>query len=181
MNFDQILQDPKVQMAVGMASIFHGNQSYGDRPYMEHVRAVAQLVFERGNPGVDNVVPMVCAAILHDTLEDTALTPEAIKRAFGDEVFNMVDACTKKDDDLCRACAFKRTVPRLLAVPGAVTIKLADRLANMQNALNNRSTHLNMYVREYPGFKKLLAPAGGNEKLWEALDEVYAKSLEKKK
>jgi (p)ppGpp synthase/HD superfamily hydrolase len=167
-------------MAMGYAIAKHGDQKYGDKPYSDHLRAVAQLLYILARPEEDVVDDVMAAALLHDVLEDTDARPEEIEQLFGANVLEIVRACTKTDEDLCRRCAFRRTVKALKVNRWALPVKLADRLANMQNSLANRSTHLNMYVREYPEFKQLLHDGTWAE-LWVALDDTFKKGQEKAK
>jgi guanosine-3',5'-bis(diphosphate) 3'-pyrophosphohydrolase len=61
-------------------------------PYITHPVAVAGIVAELGMEA-----PTLCAALLHDTVEDTALSLADIARDFGDEVARLVDGVTKLD------------------------------------------------------------------------------------
>lgn len=67
-----------------------GQKRMSGEPYISHCVAVAILLAEL------HVQPVVVAAgLLHDTVEDTAITLEDIRRDFGDEVGNLVDGVTK--------------------------------------------------------------------------------------
>lgn len=67
-----------------------GQKRMSGEPYISHCVAVAILLAEL------HVQPVVVAAgLLHDTVEDTAVTLEDIRRDFGDEVANLVDGVTK--------------------------------------------------------------------------------------
>ncbi len=67
-----------------------GQKRMSGEPYISHCVAVAILLAEM------RVQPVVVAAgLLHDTVEDTAVTLDDIRRDFGDEVANLVDGVTK--------------------------------------------------------------------------------------
>ncbi len=67
-----------------------GQKRMSGEPYITHCVAVAIILAEM------HVQPVVVAAgLLHDTVEDTAVTLEDIRRNFGDEVANLVDGVTK--------------------------------------------------------------------------------------
>ena len=80
----------------------------------------------------------LCAALLHDVIEDTAATRAELAEQFGDEVAGLVDAVTKltqirfETREQAQAAYFRKM---MLAVAGdlrVILIKLADRLHNMR-------------------------------------------------
>lgn len=190
-RFQEYLLQRPVSEALGFATVMHGSQKYGTEPYQSHLLAVAEALYELylTKPDALDVFRVTCfhlnpmvhvlqAALLHDVLEDTETKYPDLVYRFGPEAANIVMACTKdpndEDADLCRECSFKRTVKALKKETHAVAVKLADRLVNMRKSTQERSTHLNMYVREYPGFRKLLYTGKPEEeRLFAALDEAY--------
>ncbi len=80
-----------IQRAYRMAEEAHRDQKRNSgEPYINHCLAVAQILAELRVP------PEVLAAgLLHDTVEDTTVTLEDIRRDFGDVVANLVDGVTK--------------------------------------------------------------------------------------
>jgi HD domain len=99
-------------------------------PYITHPAAVARLLARLHN--VDD--PTLCAAILHDTVEDTPYTPAALTRDFGSEIALMVNEVTALDR-LGRQ--HDREASQVMAVirsadTRVVAVKVADRLHNMQ-------------------------------------------------
>lgn len=174
MTFKEALSRPIPSMALGFAIAKHGDQKYGQDPYSVHLLRVAQIVFEVCNPNENWVDDVLAAAILHDVLEDTDATEEVVLGMFGKKVVDIVKACTKYDDDLCRKCAFRRTVKALLSTDWALQVKLADRLANMQKSNIDQSPQQKMYVREYGDFKSLLfRDVKSDAKLWYELDKAF--------
>jgi (p)ppGpp synthase/HD superfamily hydrolase len=71
----------------------HGGQTRKGTaiPYISHPIAVASLVLEDGGTLED-----AAAALLHDTIEDTDTTPDELRRAFGDRVARIVEACSDR-------------------------------------------------------------------------------------
>ncbi len=67
-----------------------GQKRASGEPYIQHCLAVADILAELRMPPV-----VVAAGLLHDTVEDTDLTLEDIRRDFGDEVASLVDGVTK--------------------------------------------------------------------------------------
>lgn len=75
-----------VDAAAELAARMHAAQRYGGQPYMVHLQAVVDVLREQGalTPELEIV------AWLHDTLEDTTLTPAAIESQFGPRVREFV-------------------------------------------------------------------------------------------
>ena len=102
-------------------------------PYFSHPLEVAGILTEMR---LDDAT--IAAAVLHDTIEDTASTREEIERLFGAEIASLVDGLTKIDKlDLVskRAEQGENFRKLLLAVSDDVRVllvKLADRLHNMR-------------------------------------------------
>ena len=67
-----------------------GQKRASGEPYINHCLAVASILAEMHVPP-----SVVAAGLLHDTVEDTALTLEDIRRDFGDEIARLVDGVTK--------------------------------------------------------------------------------------
>lgn len=96
---------------------------------IDHVRKVVGNLLEMGVQ--DQCV--VCAAWLHDTIEDTDANYDGIRSEFGKDVADMVSSLSK-DNRLPRDMRIVEYVERLgRAAPGAKTIKLADILANLES------------------------------------------------
>ncbi len=80
-----------LQRALDVAENAHNKQKRASgEPYINHCKAVASILAEM------NVPPAVVAAgLLHDTVEDTGIDFKDLKREFGKEIFNLVQAVTK--------------------------------------------------------------------------------------
>lgn len=134
----------KIRYAYFLAEKAHRGQTRtSGEAYIHHPLAVARILVDLN---MDDDV--VCAALLHDVLEDThELTPEDIQRDFGKDVLAMVEGVTKltfkHQGDLNprqkRAAETTRTAESLRKMLLAMAedfrvmvIKLADRLHNMQ-------------------------------------------------
>ncbi|RIK28484.1 MAG: (p)ppGpp synthetase [Anaerolineae bacterium] len=80
-----------VQRAYRMAEEAHrGQKRSSGEPYINHCIAVASILAELRVPS-----EVVAAALLHDTVEDTAITLSDIRREFGDTISILVDGVTK--------------------------------------------------------------------------------------
>jgi guanosine-3',5'-bis(diphosphate) 3'-pyrophosphohydrolase len=102
-------------------------------PYILHPVAVAQIL---ANMRMDHV--SIAAAILHDTIEDTALSWQDIESNFGPEIADLVDGVTKLDKMKFRtrieadAESFRKLMLAMSRDLRVIFIKLADRLHNMR-------------------------------------------------
>ncbi|HEU5035287.1 MAG TPA: bifunctional (p)ppGpp synthetase/guanosine-3',5'-bis(diphosphate) 3'-pyrophosphohydrolase [Mycobacteriales bacterium] len=121
-----------VQRAFEVADRCHRGQfrRSGD-PYITHPLAVATIVAELGMEE-----PTICAALLHDTVEDTALSLADVRRDFGDEVAMLVDGVTKLDKvkygESAEAETIRKMVVAMARDPKVLILKLADRLHNVR-------------------------------------------------
>lgn len=104
-------------------------------PYMIHPLAVAQIVVEEIGLGAKSV----CAALLHDVVEDTDYSVEDIKVRYGEKIASMVDGLTKmkRVGDIAQSGSeqaenFKKMLFTLSDDVRVILIKLADRLHNMR-------------------------------------------------
>ncbi len=121
-----------LQKAYEVAERRHADQlrRSGD-PYITHPLAVANILAELG---LDTTT--LVAALLHDTVEDTGYTMEALTTDFGEEVAHLVDGVTKLDKVALGTAADAETIRKMIiamARDGRVlVIKVADRLHNMR-------------------------------------------------
>lgn len=80
----------------------------------------------------------LCAALLHDTVEDTGVELETIKDSFGDEIANLVDGVTKlagihfQSRDEKQAENYRKMILAMATDIRVILIKLADRMHNMR-------------------------------------------------
>jgi GTP pyrophosphokinase len=121
-----------LQRAYDVAEEMHREQRRrsGD-PYITHPLAVATILAELG---MDTVT--LVAALLHDTVEDTAYSLDMLNQDFGPEVGKLVDGVTKLDKVKLGTAAEAETIRKMVIAmaedPRVLVIKLADRLHNMR-------------------------------------------------
>ena len=127
-------QIDEVRRAHALGQQLHSGQTRtSGEPYIYHPLAVARILAEMR---LDHVT--IIAAILHDVIEDTAITREEIATDFGDDVAALVDGVSKFDraEGVSRAQAQAESVRKLLLAMTkdlrVILIKLADRLHNMR-------------------------------------------------
>ena len=124
----------KIRKAYEMADNLHkGQVRQSGEPYISHPLNVAYILAEM-NADSDTL----CAALLHDTLEDTNITKEEIAFEFNDEVAKLVDGVTKiskmnfsskKDQNMANT---RKIITSITEDVRIIIIKLADRLHNMR-------------------------------------------------
>ena len=101
-----------------------------NQPYVNHVIEVAHVLAQEG--GVEDVA-LLCAALLHDTVEDTASTDADIRDRFGDEIADLVAEVT---DDKSLPKAERKTLQIAHAAGAserAKMLKLADKICNVRD------------------------------------------------
>ncbi|MBE6274819.1 MAG: bifunctional (p)ppGpp synthetase/guanosine-3',5'-bis(diphosphate) 3'-pyrophosphohydrolase [Bacteroides sp.] len=103
-------------------------------PYIMHPIAVAQIACSEIGLGSTSI----CAALLHDVVEDTDYTVEDIENLFGPKIAQIVDGLTKISGGIFgdRASAQAENFKKLLLTMNddirVILIKIADRLHNMR-------------------------------------------------
>jgi len=115
------------------AHAHHGQSRKSGEPYITHPVAVAGILAELGLDA-----ETIIAAILHDTLEDTELSREALAAEFGEAVAELVDGVTKLDKmrfgsrQEADAESFRKMLLAMARDLRVILIKLSDRLHNMR-------------------------------------------------
>jgi len=113
--------------------LHQGQKRKSGDPYIAHPVAVATLLRELGGDAVT-----VAAGLLHDVIEDTEVTPEALEAEFGSEVRLLVEGVTKlskfnfSSKTEQQAENFRRMFVAMAKDIRVIVVKLADRLHNMR-------------------------------------------------
>ena len=164
-----------LERAYATAERFHEGQmrKSGD-PYITHPLAVTVILAELGM-----TEPTLVAALLHDTVEDTPYTLDALRNDFGDEVAHLVDGVTKLDKvqygDSAQAETIRKMIVAMSRDIRVLVIKLADRLHNMRTL---RYVPLKSQERSARETLDIYAPLahrlGMNTIKWELEDLAFA-------
>ena len=152
----------------------HGDQKrkYTGEPYINHPVAVAHIVMT-----TDPDCEMVCAALMHDVIEDTAKTFEDIRDAgFRDGIARLVVELSdvSKPEDGNRATRKAMDREHLAGISDrAKTIKLADLIHNSGSIAKYDQDFSKVYMRE----KRLLLPLleGGDPGLMALAESIVDK------
>jgi (p)ppGpp synthase/HD superfamily hydrolase len=163
------------QSARTMAVAAHGDQRYGEQPYSDHLEEVV-AVLHRFGASLENeaTAPLLVAAWLHDSVEDTALGHEEVAVTFGPVVADLVWRVTD-EPGRNRKERKAATYPKIAADETAILLKLADRIANVESSIRYELRLLEMYRKEQQSFQAALRPHCQSElaeRMWAALDEL---------
>ena len=158
--------------------------------FVKHVSAVGMPLGEDAFT-CSEFEQLLAAAWLHDVVEDTSGTSQETKckdvaEMFGDSVADLVAAVTEFEQILTAAWLHdviedaggtsQETYPKIRSVRGAVALKLADRIANVEAG----GSLVAMYQEEYEDFRRALHTAGEYEATWAHLDALLRPAAESK-
>jgi guanosine-3',5'-bis(diphosphate) 3'-pyrophosphohydrolase len=122
--------------AVAFAADKHKNQRRKDAeasPYINHPIALANVLANEG--GITNK-DVLCAAMLHDTIEDTETTEGELRLAFGDKIASIVLEVTD-DKSLDKAARKQMQIEHAPHISiEAKMVKLADKISNLRDILS---------------------------------------------
>lgn len=124
-----------IERAFRFAKAAHaGVRRRSGEPYILHPIAVAKIVISELGLGSTSI----CAAFLHDVVEDTEYTTEDIEAAFGPKIASIVEGLTKisggifGDKASAQAENFRKLLLSMSSDIRVILIKMADRLHNMR-------------------------------------------------
>lgn len=124
----------RISRAYDFGKTAHGSQTRANgKPYFEeHCVAVAKHVIDLG---MDSV--LICAALLHDTIEDTETTAQQIASEFGEEIAFLVEGVSKLGKIKYRGNerhveSLRKFFVSIARDVRVVILKLADRLHNLE-------------------------------------------------
>ena len=133
-SYNRFLNSDSLNKAYNFALEAHQNQKRDEGvPYIIHPVAVAKILTELK---LDSAT--ITTGLLHDTIEDTNVTYETVKKEFGEEVANLVEGVTKisaledKASSDSKAENFRKLILATSKDIRVLLVKLADRLHNMR-------------------------------------------------
>lgn len=155
-------------------------RKYSHEPYVNHPIRVAYKVWKRGLRSEE----IVCAALLHDVVEDCGITVGTLKGLFGIGVSHLVDEVSDKFDDPKYGNRHNRKELELLRLSGvsdnAKAIKLADMLDNLPCIVENDPKFGDVYFEEKKRLFDAIKGIEQNRYLETEVDYMF-KELSKKK
>ncbi|MBO5007447.1 MAG: bifunctional (p)ppGpp synthetase/guanosine-3',5'-bis(diphosphate) 3'-pyrophosphohydrolase [Clostridia bacterium] len=170
----------KITSAYKLADDAHKDQKrISGTPYITHPLAVANTV-----AGMQMDVDSICAALLHDVVEDTAYSREDITRLFGEQVALLVDGVTKLDK-IEFSNKEERDMENLrkmfLAMASdirVIIIKFADRMHNMSTLISMSEEKQREKARETLSIFAPLAHRLGMYKIKWELEDLSLKYID---
>ena len=167
-----------ILQALEFASIKHKDQRRKDAeasPYINHPIALAKVLCVEG--GITNT-KLICAALLHDTIEDTETTAEELQAHFGKAITKIVLEVTD-DKKLLKAQRKRLQIEHARhASKRAKLVKLADKISNLRDILKSPPANWSKKRKqEYFDWAKQVVDEvrDASKKLSNVFDEVYAK------
>lgn len=152
----------------------HGNQQYGNYPYIYHLDQVAKSVAEFDDTAV-------VIAYLHDVLEDTDTSFECLQDRFGLHVARSVFAIsmpkTGSRKERLRRMYFRANMLKDsgFSFTDAFAVKVADRYANIRECiLQKRLSLLKRYKLEHKDFRDTFYIPGLCDNKWHAVDSFFS-------
>lgn len=135
MRLTQYLQEmAPIDYAIDLASDLHSGQIrkiFGE-PYIVHPKKVRELV--RKYKKSKSLQSLEVASILHDTVEDTGIAIEHIRKLFGGLVASLVAELTSDKEEIKKMGKDEYLSQKMLTMSNwGLVIKLADRLANLSD------------------------------------------------
>ena len=174
---DQIPPINLVLKALAFAAHKHRHQRRKDAeasPYINHPIALADVLANEA--GIEDPI-VICAALLHDTVEDTQTTPQELKEEFGAEIAGVVSEVTD-DKSLPKAERKRLQVQHAATVSHrARLVKLADKICNLRDVALSPPTEWSLdRKREYFDWARAVVDRlrGAHPKLEAIFDRAYA-------
>jgi guanosine-3',5'-bis(diphosphate) 3'-pyrophosphohydrolase len=128
------IEREEIERAFAFACESHeGQERKSGEDFITHPLGVARIC-----AGLRLDTATLCAALLHDTVEDTSASPEEVRERFGEEIAQLVDGVTKlteitfKSRDERQAENYRKMMVAMATDVRVILIKLADRLHNMR-------------------------------------------------
>jgi (p)ppGpp synthase/HD superfamily hydrolase len=160
-----------LERALLVAEVAHSTQKYDIYPYIYHIKQVVKIAEELG---YDETILVGCA--LHDVMEDADLSYNDIKKAFGEDVAEIV-FCVTDELGRNRKERKEKTYPKIRANWKAIAVKICDRIANATHSHHEggKSGMFKLYQKEHIDFCRNLGadnPHEETKKAWERLERL---------
>jgi guanosine-3',5'-bis(diphosphate) 3'-pyrophosphohydrolase len=164
--------------AIDFAAVKHRMQRRKDAdasPYINHPIALARVL--KIEAGISDTT-VLCAAFLHDTIEDTETTAEELSAEFGPKIASIVEEVTD-DTTMRREDRKRRQIERAAHISTeAQLVKLADKICNLRDMADAPPSRWDLQRRkEYFDWAKAVVDQlrGAHPELERIFDRTYAR------
>lgn len=180
---DKNYQVSKIRLAYEFAEKMHIDQKReSGEPYITHPLSVAEIMFDLGMD-----TDTICAALLHDVVEDTQASLDELKKLFGEDVANLVDGVTKltqfvggaNSKEEQQAENIRKIFLSMAKDIRVIIIKLGDRLHNMRTLGFRSEAKQRTVSLETMNIFVPLANRLGIQNLKDELEEISFKYLDR--
>ena len=171
----------KITAAYEIANEAHeGVKRSSGEPYITHPIAVADILLDFCMD-----TDTICAALLHDVVEDTDVSLDTLRKKFGDDVANLVDGVTKigqvplnntKEEQ--QAENIRKILIAMSKDIRVIIIKLADRLHNMRTIMYRPPEKQRKKALETMNFYAPIAHRLGMSAVKEEMEDISIKILD---
>jgi len=175
MNYDLFIR------ALAFAAEKHRDQRRVDaeaRPYINHPIALTRVLSVEADVHDPEVL---CAALLHDTIEDTDCTEEELRREFGDRITSLVLEVTDDTTQPKQVRKQRQIDEAAKKTPAAKLVKLADKICNLRDILRSPPPKWTLQRKQdyFDWSEKVLAGLRGTHPVLEKLyEELLARKRE---
>ncbi|MBN1385692.1 bifunctional (p)ppGpp synthetase/guanosine-3',5'-bis(diphosphate) 3'-pyrophosphohydrolase [Candidatus Woesearchaeota archaeon] len=166
-----------IQKAYRLSERSHKDQKRASgEPYFIHLYACAEIVVEMGGDTAS-----ICAALLHDVVEDTPVTKDQIAKEFGDEIANIVQALTNlrqikfETKEEYKAENIRKILIASMKDIRVILVKLADKLHNMRTLQHFREDKRKRIAEEVHKIYSPIAHKLGMNNIKAELDDLALK------
>lgn len=160
----------KIQDAYIIALEAHGEQKYGPHQYSKHLEDVIKCLerfgFNSRNAASSSMIEdIICAAWLHDVVEDTEISLARIEEQLG---FSVMDIVARVTDENAPTRDERKalTYPKIRGHFGATVVKLADRISNVKASWSDNQYQFQKYCEEHKKFQEAAYAPMLAEPMW---------------
>jgi (p)ppGpp synthase/HD superfamily hydrolase len=173
----------RVAAAFDFADQAHGDQRReSGQPFISHAVEVCRILLDLLETRLDTT--LACATLLHDVVEDTAITPADLEKRFGKEVAGLVEGVTKLSGlhfdsrEAAQAENFRKMLLSMSRDLRVIFIKLADRLHNMRTLEYLKADRAHRIAAETRDIYAPLAHRLGMAGIKRELEDLSLKALD---
>lgn len=164
-----------------LAIKWHNGQKYGEHDYVYHLDKVVQIIdeyYDTLDIGIRTEFTIELARIigyLHDILEDTKIPWEELYGYVG-EIIRPIESLSDAEGKN-RKERKRKTWYKIRKFSVAIFVKIADRIANMREAVQTDNTSkIQMYKKEFEAFEAALYIPGFADQMWAELRILHETS-----